>query len=120
MTKVGGEYVGKLPPGRSEEHSRTLHGYRNAYENGIISGVEISGCDDCSPSIALAGQSFHPSEAPQLPLDGCKRSPCCACAYVASLADDDENSGVLVLGSDGETADGSVVARLVAWFWPGK
>jgi hypothetical protein len=35
MTKLGPEFIGKLPPGRPEDVSRALDEYQRAYETGI-------------------------------------------------------------------------------------
>lgn len=116
MANHGPEYIKRLPLGRAEEHSRTLAQYRSLHEAGIISGVEISGCDDCAPSMTFAGKIFPLSDVPQLPLNGCKRSPCCACVYVANVIEAAEVFDVTTHGSGTQTAQQSVIGRLVSWF----
>lgn len=116
MPTLGLEFVGKLPLGRREVHSQTLAEYQKLYESGIVAGVEISGCDDCSASMAFAGRTFPPLAVPSLPLTGCTRSPCCACVYVANVAQEVDTAHSSGRGIENQGARQSIAERITSWF----
>lgn len=82
MAKLDSIYIGKLPPGRAEDHERQLNSFRDAIAQRAIRGVSISGCDDCQVSLAKANKIYKIDKVPALPLKGCTRSPCCGCCYL--------------------------------------
>jgi hypothetical protein len=82
MSKLGPEYVGKLPPGRKDDLERALKDYRLAAVGGIVKGIEILGCSDRAASCEQDGVVNRIDSVPSLPLSGCVRSPCCGCSYV--------------------------------------
>lgn len=83
MSKLGPEYVGKLPPGAVEELRKSLHDYRQMAKEGFVKAVEILPGPGCAIAEAQAGTAYHVDRVPALPLPGCKRSPCCGCCYNA-------------------------------------
>ena len=85
MTKLGPEYVGKLPPGAKEDLAVSLKSYREAAKDGIIRGIEILPGPGCSVAEAQAGTVYSVDNVPNLPLPGCKASPCCGCDYLPVL-----------------------------------
>jgi len=69
---------------------RELERYRKLETEGIIVGIEISCCDDgCAASSSHKGKMYSVHEAPELPIFGCTRLPCCACCYIARVKDFD-------------------------------
>jgi hypothetical protein len=62
---------------------KTLAAYRLGMRGkGSIAGVVVEAGEDCCEAArALAGQVYHPDEAPQLPLRNCTRGKQCSCVY---------------------------------------
>lgn len=85
MSKLGPDYVGKLPPGAKEDLAASLKSFRKSAKDGIIRGIEISPGPGCSVAEAQAGTVYSVDDVPSLPLPGCKRSPCCGCDYLPVL-----------------------------------
>jgi len=77
------EQPGQLPPAEVVRLNRLLESYRRLAAWGVVRGVQIVGPADCPVVQQWAGFLHSPSGVPRLPLDGCKRSPCCGCTYVA-------------------------------------
>lgn len=68
-----------------------LAGYKKAFREGIIKGVEILAANDSCPACkALTGIVYHPDGIPQLPFKGCTHPiGWCRCRYVAVVDDPD-------------------------------
>lgn len=79
---------GTLPPGAAKQLRHALAGYRKARRAGVDVRVEVLGADDCPVSLAQAGTVYDLDSAPELPFDGCERSPCCACCYTAVVQEE--------------------------------
>ncbi|MGE0108461.1 MAG: SAP domain-containing protein [Bdellovibrionales bacterium] len=70
---------------------RELERYRKLEAEGIIVGIEIlCGDDGCAASSQHKGKLYDVHEAPELPMPGCTRLPCCACCYTAKVKDFDD------------------------------
>ncbi len=74
-----GAYVGKLPPGAQGQLDAAITNYR---ASDVVTHVEIFVPADCPVGQTLANVLFPLATPPSLPVAGCKRAPCCACAYV--------------------------------------
>lgn len=85
MSKLGPEFIGKLPPGAAEQLAESLSEYRKAEKDGLIKGVEILPGPGCQVAEKQAGTVYKANHVPALPLSGCKRSPCCGCDYAAAM-----------------------------------
>lgn len=81
MEHLSPEYIGKLPPGAAEDLNRSLRDYRRMATQGMVKGVQILSGPGCTVSEAQEGIIYDIDHVPALPLEGCKRSPCCACCY---------------------------------------
>ena len=82
MAKSDNEYRGKLPPGAEEQIKRDLEDLEEENKRGMLKGVRILSGLGCAVSEEQEGKIYPVSMVPKLPLLGCDRSPCCACAYV--------------------------------------
>lgn len=85
---------GTLPPGAAKQLERSLTSYRKARNAGVAVRVAVLGADDCPVSMAQAGEVYELDSVPELPLDGCERSPCCVCAYAPVVREEPARSGV--------------------------
>ena len=86
MAKLGPEYIGKLPPGASEELARELQSCKESAKLGIVKGIKILGGPGCAVSEAQQGTVYPVNKVPKLPFKGCKREPCCGCCYISVLS----------------------------------
>lgn len=71
-------------PGVADVHAKTLAGYRDAAEDGVIVGIEILSPGmpwPCPIAEAQVGTVYPLNKVPSLPMQGCERAPCCACCY---------------------------------------
>jgi hypothetical protein len=81
VSKLGPEYIGKLPPGAAEELKSTLRQYRDLAKDGFVKGITILPGPGCAVAEAQEGTVYPVNQVPSLPLRGCSRSPCCGCCY---------------------------------------
>lgn len=81
MTNLSQKYVGKLPPGAKAMLRAELNSLKPLVKDGIVKGVKIMPGPGCQVAEAQAGEVYLLDDVPQLPLPGCKRSPCCGCCY---------------------------------------
>lgn len=81
MSRIGPEYVGKLPPGGQEQLEREIKHLQNSNKLGVLKGVEILPGPGCAIAEAQRDRLYTLENLPALPLPGCDRSPCCACCY---------------------------------------
>lgn len=85
MARLGSEYIGKLPPGAVDDLRKSLREYRQLAKQGIVKGVQILPGPGCVVSEAQNGVTYQVDRVPTVPLEGCKRSPCCGCCYSAVM-----------------------------------
>lgn len=81
MSTLGPEFRGKLPPGAATQHQRSLDGFAASARVGALRGVKVLPGPGCKVSMAQAKKVYALASVPELPFDGCDRSPCCACCY---------------------------------------
>ena len=90
MSRLGPEWRGKLPPGAQEMMDRNLDSYREAEKSGlkIILQVLPPGPPwPCPIADKQADQRYTLDTYPHLPFEGCERSPCCGCCYIADASE---------------------------------
>src|SRR5579863_2313102 len=85
MSRLGREYIRKLPPGAVAHLRRSLASYRKAARAGIRLGIKILPPSNCPVAISQEGTEYAVDRVPELPLPGCKRVPCCGCCYSAEV-----------------------------------
>jgi hypothetical protein len=64
---------------------REIHSYLKAVEVGVDCWLMILPCDDCEASKVVEGARFDEVSLPTIPLPGCVRKPCCACAILTGV-----------------------------------
>jgi hypothetical protein len=63
---------------------KTLAAYRLGMRaKASIKGVVVQPSENCCEAARQLpkGRTYHPDEAPRLPLPGCSQGRCCACVY---------------------------------------
>jgi hypothetical protein len=86
VSSLGQEWRGKLPPGDEDYVARCVASWR---ASGLVSHIEvIAPPGGCVFGEAVAGLLYLLDEPPNLPFDGCDRTPCCGCGIQPVLTDD--------------------------------
>lgn len=80
-----------MPARLAEDLRRQSAALWHAHRLEILRGVRILPSDGCEVSQAQKATVYAIGTLPGLPLDGCTRSPHCACFYGAVLKDDEGN-----------------------------